>query len=307
MYGIIYMTTCLVNGRKYIGQHKCKNINDRYLGSGAILKMAIKEYGAENFIRQTLCVCESEEELNQKEIEYIAKYNATESLEFYNICEGGKANRMVGELNPMYGMRGELAPSFGRHPSEEELKKMSERMKGENNPMYGYKYTDEEKKAIGDRQRGDKHWNYGKHWSDEVKDKISSSNKGKPGWNKGIPMSEEAKRKLSESRKGQKLNLSEETKAKKRDNRIEQNHTDKFKKQVSEANKRFHEEGGRRGGKPVLCLETNIVYASGYDACRAINCSKGLIAACLRGAQKTAKGYHWRYATEEESLRAVIA
>ena len=110
MYGIIYMTTCLVDGRKYIGQHKCKNVNDNYLGSGTILKYAIKQYGRENFVRQTLCVCDSKEELDQQEIEWIAKYNATTDLSFYNLQEGGSVNSMPGELNPMYGMRGVLAP-----------------------------------------------------------------------------------------------------------------------------------------------------------------------------------------------------
>lgn len=42
-YGFIYITTNLINGKKYIGQKK--GYNDTYLGSGKILKLAIKKYG----------------------------------------------------------------------------------------------------------------------------------------------------------------------------------------------------------------------------------------------------------------------
>ena len=44
---IIYKTTNLVNKKIYIGQDS-KN-NPEYLGSGAIVKKAIKKYGKENF------------------------------------------------------------------------------------------------------------------------------------------------------------------------------------------------------------------------------------------------------------------
>lgn len=304
MYGIIYMTTCLVDGQRYIGQHKCKRDNDRYLGSGALLKKAIKEFGASSFVRETLCVCESEEELNQKEIEYIAKYNATKDPDFYNICEGGKSNRFPGELNPMYGRRGPLAPAYGKHHSPEWIQQMRERMTGERNPMYGRKYTLEERMKFG--HPGESHWNYGQHWSDEVKTKISSGNKGKQCWNKGLKLSDEHRRHLSEAKKGIIPNYTEEERERRRQLCIERNSTEKFKKQVSESNKRFHESGGRRGAKPVVCVETGVVYASGYDACRAIGCSNGLIGACLCGAQKTAKGFHWRYATPEETQEKMV-
>lgn len=304
MYGIIYTTTCLVDGRKYIGQHKCKNVNDRYLGSGTILKMAIKEYGAENFIRQTLCVCESEEELNQKEIEYIAKYNATESLEFYNVCEGGKANRMIGEMNPMYGMRGELSPSYGHKVSEEHRQILRERMSGVNNPMYGHKYTYEERKKIGDGQRGEKHWNYGKHWSEEVKQKISTTKKEREAAglyshkHRHHIVSDEGKKRISEANKGRIPN--EQTRQKMREAQTGRKHPDEVKQKIGKGNQRYHNAGGRRGNKPVICVETNIVYASCYDAARAVGCGLSSISACISGSCKTVKGFHWRFATPEE-------
>ena len=49
---IVYCTTNLINGKKYIGSHK--DNGDWYLGSGVYLAKAIKKYGRENFVRETL-------------------------------------------------------------------------------------------------------------------------------------------------------------------------------------------------------------------------------------------------------------
>ena len=49
---IIYQTTNLINGKKYIG--KDANNNPNYIGSGADLKIAIKEYGKHNFKKEII-------------------------------------------------------------------------------------------------------------------------------------------------------------------------------------------------------------------------------------------------------------
>lgn len=304
MYGIIYMTTNLINGRRYIGQHKCKNENDNYLGSGKALLKAIELYGRKNFKRETLCIADSEEDLNRLEMEYIAKYNASHDRNFYNLNDGGKANRMSGENNPMYGRRGVLAPSYGRKISEEERQKRSEAMKGDKNPWYGHVYSEEERKKFG--KKGEQHWNYGKHWDEEVKAKMSKAKKGKPSKIKGVPKSEEQKRKQSEVMKGRKPNLTPEQIEAHRQIMLEYKHSDESKQKIGKANKRFHETGGRRGAKPVICIETNIVYASSYDAARSVGCGLSSISACISGSCKTVKGFHWRHATLEEASGELV-
>lgn len=90
MYGIVYETINLISGKKYIGQHRCRSDKfDSYLGSGLILKKAIIKYGEKNFIRKTLCVCETQDELNQMEQYYIKMVNAVHNDMYYNISEGG--------------------------------------------------------------------------------------------------------------------------------------------------------------------------------------------------------------------------
>jgi hypothetical protein len=48
-YNYVYITTNLINGKQYVGEHSTDNIEDRYLGSGFQLRMAIKKYGRKNF------------------------------------------------------------------------------------------------------------------------------------------------------------------------------------------------------------------------------------------------------------------
>jgi hypothetical protein len=90
MYGYIYITENLINGRKYIGKHRAKNLdNDGYLGSGTAIKNAIKKYGADNFDRRIVSIADSLEELDVLEIAVIAEHDAVKNILFYNLSAGG--------------------------------------------------------------------------------------------------------------------------------------------------------------------------------------------------------------------------
>lgn len=87
-YNLVYETTNLINGKIYIGLHSTDNLNDGYIGSGKLLKQAIKKYGKENFKRRILLISDSRLEVRKLE----AKLVNTEFIkrkDTYNLIEGG--------------------------------------------------------------------------------------------------------------------------------------------------------------------------------------------------------------------------
>ena len=85
----IYKTTCLINGKIYIGKHKIDlTRRDKYLGSGVALKEAILKYGEDNFSKEIIDFAKTREEANEKEKYWIACLKPFRS-NGYNISLGG--------------------------------------------------------------------------------------------------------------------------------------------------------------------------------------------------------------------------
>lgn len=85
----IYLTKNIVNNKMYIG--KDSKSDPKYLGSGTILKQAIKKYGKDNFEKIILKDnINNEIELNNWEDFYITFFNAVSSKQFYNLIPGGQ-------------------------------------------------------------------------------------------------------------------------------------------------------------------------------------------------------------------------
>jgi hypothetical protein len=101
---LVYKTTNKQTSQYYIGAHKTNDISDGYLGSGASLRTALKEYGEANFDREVLIECSCEEEMFRQEAEMLGDLWKTDPL-CYNLKPGGKGgfdhidNR--GKNNPM--------------------------------------------------------------------------------------------------------------------------------------------------------------------------------------------------------------
>ena len=132
-YGFIYITTNLTNNKKYIGKCAYNRINgwEDYLGSGKILKQAIQKYGRENFKRDIIAEADTREELNALEQFFIAKFNACDDNNYYNIAKGGDGgNTRLGYTEEQYiayckkfSKPGELNQMFGKKQSESSKKK----------------------------------------------------------------------------------------------------------------------------------------------------------------------------------------
>ncbi len=80
---IVYMTTNLINGKKYIGRDSWNKYN--YLGSGKALVKAIKKYGKENFKKEILEECRSIEHLCERELYWQQYYDVVNNPQFYNM------------------------------------------------------------------------------------------------------------------------------------------------------------------------------------------------------------------------------
>ena len=87
----IYLTKNIVNGKSYVGKHTYRgkdSFDKNYLGSGYLLKRAIKKYGKDNFIQEILEYNSSKEENTEREVFWIKKLN-TLVPNGYNIDKGG--------------------------------------------------------------------------------------------------------------------------------------------------------------------------------------------------------------------------
>lgn len=71
LYHYIYKTINKINGKYYIGIHSTDNVDDGYLGSGTVLKRAIKKYGKENFSHIILEFFNSRQELSKAEMDMV--------------------------------------------------------------------------------------------------------------------------------------------------------------------------------------------------------------------------------------------
>lgn len=76
-YGVIYLITCLLNGKKYVGQ-TTRSVEIRFREhkrKDSPLGNAIQKYGAKNFTIKILEECKTKQQLNEREIFWVAHFN----------------------------------------------------------------------------------------------------------------------------------------------------------------------------------------------------------------------------------------
>ena len=155
MFGYIYKTTNLINGKIYIGQHKSDVFDNSYYGSGKLIGRAITKYGKENFSCEIIEECFNKKQMSEAEKFWIDKfqsfpktgigYNLTPGGEFGDITFGMNeeqyeeyCNKFRGCNNGMYnsGKRG-IHPKgmLGKKHSVETRLSISKSLAGEKNPI----------------------------------------------------------------------------------------------------------------------------------------------------------------------------
>ena len=106
MFGYIYETKNLINGRIYVGKKEQSDYDKNYYGSGTVIKQAIKKYGKTNFSNKMIDTADTLEELNQKELYHVKVCKETYGDLCYNIAEGGTGG------NALYYMSEEQRQEF---------------------------------------------------------------------------------------------------------------------------------------------------------------------------------------------------
>jgi len=173
----IYRIKNLINGNTYIGQHKYLRLNDGYLGSGTLIRRAIKKYGKENFSKEIIISGDfTKEQIDRFEkcaifmerVNGKSEYNITNGGEGCSFRRSEKTRRIRSEAqrklwqNPEYrqmmvdvhkgkpsARKGQPSPMKGKTFSEEHNRKISETKKG-------IKFSSEHCKNISDALKGKK-------------------------------------------------------------------------------------------------------------------------------------------------------
>lgn len=89
-FNYVYKITNLINGKIYIGVHSTDDLNDQYMGSGKLIRLAISKYGILNFKKEILEYCSSRKSVFLKEAELVDA-DFVKRIDTYNISFGGRS------------------------------------------------------------------------------------------------------------------------------------------------------------------------------------------------------------------------
>lgn len=174
LYYTVYKITNKINQKFYIGKHQTKNLDDGYMGSGKLIRAAIKKYGIENFTKEILYIFSTEDQMNQKEKELVVISEMS-----YNLCEGGKGGfSYINQTRDSHTHNQNLADkrdysktdfSWSNQKTEIIRKKMKDVWKTNPNMKLpkstkGRKASEEEKIKMSIRATGTKNSQYGTRW-----------------------------------------------------------------------------------------------------------------------------------------------
>lgn len=176
VFGFIYKITNTVNSKLYIGQtvrllekriYEYKSNFNLGNHNNPHLYNSFNKYGWDCFKFEVIDTAKNIEELNNKEIKYIAQYNSNQKEFGYNIESGGRNSTPSTEtLEKMSRSHSDIKQT------EEWVNKRVAKAGSDEAKKYGKKKTEEEKKHLA--ENSPKFWS-GKSRSEETKRKISET------------------------------------------------------------------------------------------------------------------------------------
>ncbi len=200
MFYTIYKIINNINGKIYIGAHQTEELNDNYMGSGDLIKKAIKKYGVNNFIKENIHVFDNPKDMYKME-SVLVNGDFIKRKDTYNIRIGGTGGFSAFESKlaaEKFKWLIDNDPVF-----LERIKKInSENMKKyyQTNPprctFTGKKHTEKTKQKMSKshkgKGKGKTNSQYGTCWIYSLKENISKKIKKEElqkyiadGWNKG--------------------------------------------------------------------------------------------------------------------------
>ena len=274
--GEVYRIIRNKTGKCYVGQTTrtaAERFEEHRRCKTSYIGRAIRHYGVKAFTLEVLEVCETLEQLKERERYFIAKFDCRWP-KGYNMTDGGEGiwDRTPESIKKM--------SRKGMHHTEETKRKLSRILKGRkiseetkrkiSKALTGRRPTPEALKNMSKAAKARK----GKKLSREHRHKISETLKRRHRGDSERPAIEvtaEARRKMSVAKLG--IPLSDEHKA-----------TLSASVQTK---------------KPVVCIETGTIYESITEAARCLKSKHSNIKRACQFPTRTAGGYHWRFKDEQ--------
>lgn len=172
---IIYQVTNQVNGKIYIGKHVTDDLNDGYMGSGTILKKAIRKYGVDKFTKTILHIYDNENDMIAKEGELVNE-EFVARLDTYNLTQGGNGSFSHINSNKDFYIKkqsntvkqkyanGWKNPMLGKERPDTRQRMLTD------NPMKkGHQKSEEHKRNIGLAKLGKKRAPFSDEWRQNLR------------------------------------------------------------------------------------------------------------------------------------------
>lgn len=205
MFYLVYQITNQINGKIYIGVHKTDNVNDGYMGSGTVLKMAQTKYGIENFSKEIIAQFDNADDMMAMESQLVNS-DFIKRKDTYNLKEGGSGGFDFINSNNL-GVPN-ITPENASHLGSKAVqirevkriadplwaksysKNMSKALKGQQR-FLGKKHTEETLQQMRESHRGkhdgEKNSQFGSFWicNDVTRESIKTKGPIPDGWRRG--------------------------------------------------------------------------------------------------------------------------